>query len=182
MNDESPDDDLDLGTEKTPRPWKKILIIVVGVLLLLGAGGGATYFLLGPSEEAGKKGEEQAGADVAGEPEEVVQEEKGPAVYHSLAPVFVVNLPSNGRARLLQVGVEVMTRSADLVEFLKHNDPMVRHNLLKLFGSRRVSDLSDRAGKEKLQADVLAELQRIIEELSGPGEVEAVYFSSFVMQ
>lgn len=196
MNDESFDDELDLGAEKAPKPWKKIIVIVVGVLLLLGVGAGATYYMVSPSGDTKAKGEEQAETqdENAGEDEDEgkdesesedegeSQEEKGEAVYHSLEPVFVVNLPPGGRAKMLQIGVEVMTRSAELAEFLKHNDPMLRHNLLKLFSTRKGPELADRVGKEKLQEDVLAELQRIVEEQDGPGEVEAVYFTSFVMQ
>ncbi len=185
MNDETLDDELDLGTEKAPRPWKKILVIVLGALLLLGAAGGAAYFFLAPSEKSEKineEGDEQADAQEGEAPQDEPEEEKGPAVYQSLSPVFVANLPPGGKAKMLQIGVEVMTRSEELADFLKHNDPMIRHNLLKLFSTRKASELADRAGKEKLQADVLAELQRIVKEQGGPGNVEAVYFTSFVMQ
>ncbi len=176
MNDESLDDELDLGTEKAPVPWKKILIIALGVLLLIGIGVGVTYFLLAPSDEEQNQGEEQ------GKVEEPV--EKGPAFYRDFSPVFVVNLSpdATGRARMLQIGVQVLTRSEALIEFLKHNDPMIRHHFLKLLGSRTASELANREGKEKLQEDLLKELQRIVDEQGGKGTVEALFFTSFVMQ
>lgn len=181
MNDESLDDELDLGAEKAPTPWKKILIIGFGVLLLIGIGVGATYFLLAPSDEdksqEATQGEEE-------EKTEVQEEEKGPALYQDFKPVFVVNLSPDGkgRSKMLQIGIQALTHSEDLIEFLKHNDPMIRHHFLKLFGSRTASGLATREGKEKLQADVLKELQRIIDEQGGTGTVEAVFFTSFVMQ
>jgi len=177
MNDESLDDELDLGVEKAPTPWKKILIIVFGVLLLVGAGGGVTYFLLAPSDE--KRSE-----DVVQGSEEEEAEEKGPAFYQDFKPVFVINLAPSGKskAKMLQVGVQALTHSEELIEFLKHNDPMIRHHLLRLFGSRNASELADREGKEKLQTDVSKELQRIVDEQGGQGTVEAVFFTSFVMQ
>jgi len=174
-NEPLDDEDLDLGVEKEGVPWKKVIIIGAAVLLLLGVGGGVAWFFLAPGDDAAPASEEQAEAAA-------VEEQKGPAIYHALNPVFVVNLPPGGRAKMLQVGVEVRVRSPELVEFLKHNDPMVRHNLLTIFSTRKSEVLRDRVGKEKLQADVLGALQGIIEEQGGPGEVEAVYFTSFVMQ
>ncbi len=181
MNDESLDDELDLGTEKAPVPWKKILIIGFGVLLLIGVAVGTTYFLLAPSDE--DKSQETTQGDEE-EKTDVQEEEKGPALYQDFKPVFVVNLSPDGkgRSKMLQIGIQALTRSEDLIEFLKHNDPMIRHHFLKLFGSRTASDLATREGKEKLQADVLKELQRIIDEQGGTGTVEAVFFTSFVMQ
>jgi len=175
MNDESLDDELDLGVEKAPTPWKKILIIGAAILLLIGVGGGITYFLVAPSEETKSE-------NVADDKAEV--EEKGPAIYHNFKPVFVVNLSPGGKrkAKMLQIDVQALMYSEELMDFLKHNDPMIRHHLLQLFGSRAASDLANREGKEKLQKDVLEELQRIVKEQGGPGSVEAVFFTSFVMQ
>ncbi len=181
MNDESLDDELDLGVEKASVPWKKILIIVLGVLLLVGVGIGVSYFLFVPSNE-----DKIQEVDQGGEVEKTAEkeEEKGPAIYRDFKPVFVVNLSPDGKSRfkMLQIGVQALTHSEELVEFLKHNDPMIRDHFLKLFGSRTVSDLANRKGKEKLQADVLEELQRIVEEQGATGTVEAVFFTSFVMQ
>jgi flagellar FliL protein len=171
MADESLDEDLDLGAGKQAKPWKKIIIIALAVLLLLGLGGGLTWFLVSPGDETAATEEGQAAEE----------EPKPPAIYHALDH-FVVNLPPGERAKLLQVEMEVMVRSPELVEFLKHNDPMIRHKLLELLGTRKGSELRDRAGKEKLQADALAAIQGIVTELGGPGEVEAVYFTNFVMQ
>ncbi len=168
-------DDLDLGIEQEGGSKKKMLIlIVVGVVILLGGGLGAGWFLFGG--DTGGDGNEEAAA------EEAVEEEKAPPVYQSLDPAFVVNLPPGGRAKMLQIGVDVMARDPALIEFLKHNDPMIRNHLLNLFGTQDGDVLRSREGKEKLQAEVLKTLNKIVQEQGGPGEVEAVYFTSFVMQ
>jgi len=178
MNDQSLDDELDLGVEKASAPWKKILIIALGVLLLIGIGIGAAYFIFVPSDE--NKSEEV----VAQGGEAAKEEKKGPAVYQNFKPVFVVNLSPDGKrkAKMLQIGVQALMHNQELVDFLKHNDPMIRHHFLKLFGSRTASELESLEGKEKLQADLLEELQRVIDEQGGPGSVEAVFFTSFVLQ
>ncbi len=97
-----------------------------------------------------------------------------------MAPVFVVNLP--GRPSLLQVGVNVRVTSDQMVEFIKHNDPMLRHHLLNLLQRQDAKSLQERSAKEALQVEMLNEINRIAKELSAPGEVDALYFTSFVMQ
>jgi flagellar FliL protein len=124
--------------------------------------------------EESKEGEEAA--------EAVVEEEKLPATYHALDPVFVVNLPPGGKAKMLQVSIQAMAREPDLIEFLKLNDPMVRHTLLALFGAQEGDKLRDRKGKEALQKAALDAINKIVKEQGGPGEVEAIFFTSFVMQ
>lgn len=181
MNDESTDDELDLGVEATPAPWKKILLITLGAVLLLAIGGGGAYFLFSPSEEKSENEEVKTEEQVVTEDEDE-DEDVGSAFYRDLTPVFVVNLAPGGKAKMLQIGVQVLTRDEDLFEFMGENDPMIRHSLLKLFGARKSSDLRSRAGKEKLQVDVQAEVQKIIEEQGNSGIVEAVFFTSFVMQ
>ncbi len=165
---EQQDEDLDLGAENGGGSKKKLMIIIAGVVLLLLVGGGAAFFLLGGDEESAEK-------------EEVVEEQL-PAIYHPLDPVFVVNLPPGGKARMLQLGVQVMARDPAVIDFIKGNDPMLRHNLLSLFGNQQDAALRDRKGKEKLQSEVFAAINQILKDQKGPGEIEAVFFTSFVMQ
>ncbi|MCW8882540.1 MAG: flagellar basal body-associated FliL family protein [Sedimenticola sp.] len=171
MAKEEENEDLDLGAENGAGSKKKLIIIIAGVLLLLMISGGAAFFLLGGEEEV-IEGDGQA---------DVVQEQL-PAIYHPLDPVFVVNLPPGGKARMLQIGVQVMARDPEVIAFVKNNDPMLRHNLLSLFSSQRDAALRDRKGKEKLQSEVFSTINKIIKDQKGPGEIEAIFFTSFVMQ
>jgi flagellar FliL protein len=162
--------DLDLGEEKSAS--KKFIIIGAIVAVLLIGGGVAAYFLL--------SGDEEPESEEVSVEETAVEEEKGPAQYHQMEPPFTINL--SGRPRLMQIGLSVRVHSAEMVEFLKHNDPMIRHHLLNLIQASDAKALKERAGKEALQQQLRDELNRIAEELSGPGEVDAVFFTSFVMQ
>ena len=124
MAKKKPDEDLDLGIEQEKGPRKKLIIIIaIALLLLVGGGLGVGWFLLGGED-----------AEVA---DEQVEEEKEqqPAIYHPMDPVFVVNLPEGSKAKLLQASVQVMAREQETIDFVQHNDPMIRHNLLNLFGS-----------------------------------------------
>jgi flagellar FliL protein len=171
MADEQGTEDLDLGEEKSGK--SKLIIIIAVVAVLLIGGGVAAYFLLfsGDEEETGETTEEVA---------DEAAEEKGPAEYLALDPAFVVTLP--GKPSLLQVGVSVRFSGEGLADFISHNDPMIRHNLLNLLSTVDAKELKQRAAKEALQKKMLDELNRILKELQAPGEVDALYFTSFVMQ
>ncbi len=163
-------DDLDLGEEKKGSKLKLILIIV-GALVLFAAGGGAAYFMFAPS------GDEQG---QAAQEEKVEEKTKAPAIYHAFDPAFVANL--TGRPRLLQVGIQVRVRDPALDEFLTHNDPMIRHYILTLLSAQDGKKLKQREAKEQLQAELLKTVQKIVSDNGGPGEVEALFFTSFVLQ
>ncbi|MCP3869928.1 MAG: flagellar biosynthesis protein FliL [Gammaproteobacteria bacterium] len=166
------DGDLDRGEEKQGSKKKLFIILGLGILLLGGGGGAAWFFLMGDSSSE---------PSVAAESKEVIQP-GAPAIYHSLRPEFIVNLPPGGKFNMLQVGIELMTRSTTLVDFLKHNDPMIRNQVITLFGSQDGNLLRERQGKEALQAAMLELLNEIISSQGGAGEIEDVYFTSFVMQ
>ncbi len=165
--------DLDLGIEQEKGSKKKLMLfLVAGVLVLLGGGLGAGWFLFGGDEQG------QVAEDIP----EAPTEDKPPAIYQPLDPLFVVNLPPGGDLKMLQIGVQVMVRDPALIEFIQHNDPMIRNTLLNLFGSQDGSALQVRKGKEKLQKDVLKTLNKMVKEQGGSGAIESVYFTAFVMQ
>ena len=151
---------------------KLIIIIVVAVLLVLGAGA-ATFFVL--------SGEEDAGGTDAGA-EEVAEVEKGDPMYLKLDPAFVVNLTPEASVKMLQVAVEVMTRTPSVVDTLTANDPMIRHHLLNLLEQQQAAELLTREGREALQQAIHEVLSERLEALKEPGEIEGVFFTQFVMQ
>lgn len=180
MAEEELEEDLDLGEEKEGGSKKKLIIIGgAALLVLILAGGGAWFFLSGDDAATETAETEETEGDSKKAEEDT---EKGPAMYHTLKPLFVVNLPQDTSAKMMQIGVDLMVRSPELLEFIKTNDPMIRHQLLNLFSTQDASKLRKRAGKEKLQEEVKAAIQKIVTDQGGPGEIEAVYFTSFVMQ
>ncbi len=156
---------------------KMILMIALGAIVLVAATVGATMFLVsdGSQSDAPAQGE-SAKAD---EPEAVKQD---PPVYFGLHPAMVVNFENPRGARFLQVDVEVMARSKEVIEAVKEHTPAIRNNLLMLFSSQDSEALKTREGKEKLRQAALEEIQQILEQRTGEQGVEEVYFTSFVMQ
>ena len=152
-----------------PKGKAKLLIIIGAAVLLLG-GGGAFFFL---------KGGDKKPAAAEAKKEAV----KLPTVYVPLDPPFVVNFDAGAGARFLQITVQLMTRKPEMAEFAKAHEPVIRNDLLLLFSNQKFEEVSTREGKEKLREAALQTVRKIIaEEGSKPDELEALYFTSFVMQ
>jgi flagellar protein FliL len=155
-----------------PKKGKLGLLLMIVVVLVLGGGGAAAYFLLGhqdPKAAAASKAKEAAA--------------KTPALYVALDPPFVVNFEAEQLVRFLQVTVQVMSRDPQIVEIIKSNDPVVRNDLLLLLGNQSYTTISSRDGKEKLRQQALEAVRKVVVSAGGKAEkVEAIYFTSFVMQ
>lgn len=148
-------------------PW---LLIIIGVAVLAVGIGGALFLTHASSRALGAK-------------TAAVHEPAGPPLYLALDPPFVVNFQADQLVRFLQVSVEVMSRDPATLDLLKSNDPVVRNDLLILFANQKYAVISTPAGKEQLRADALAAIRKDLAQTGGdPKKVEAVYFTSFVMQ
>jgi flagellar FliL protein len=94
-----------------------------------------------------------------------------------------VNFEADQQVRFLQVTAQLMSRDPATIELLKTNDPVVRNDLLMLFGGQKYAVVSTREGKEALRTQTLAAVRKIVAGAGGkPEKLEAVYFTSFVMQ
>jgi flagellar FliL protein len=167
-------DDKDIAEAGQGGGRKKLIIIIAAVVLLLIVGAAAAFFLLGGEGDEAAEGEAQE--------EAAVQVEEGEPVYHELDPVFVVNLPPGGSAGMLQIAIQVMTRTPSVVDTLSANDPMIRHHLLNLLEQQEADQLLTLEGKQALQAAILELLSGKLKELKESGEIRGVYFTQFVMQ
>jgi len=155
------------AVEGVPKK-KKGKLLLIGALVVLAAGGAGGWFMM---KGGHKQGENAAEAT-----------KSKPAVYLQLDPAFVVNFQDDTALRFLQVGVNVMSHDPEAIVAAKEADPEIRNALLMLFSAQDVKSLSDVKGKQKLQAAALAEIQRVLKEKIGRPGVDAVYFTSFIMQ
>ncbi|MFT4607513.1 MAG: flagellar FliL protein [Chitinophagales bacterium] len=149
---------------------KKLILLVIGALLLIGGAVGGTLMFLGGDNQA--------------EPQEDIVEEivKGDPVYVDLKPPFTVNLDPDDAVGFLQVSMQVLTFNADVAADMEKHKPLIRNNLIVLFGSQKSVDLRASGGKEKLQKDALSVVQSVIDKSGSGGEVDNVFFTTFVMQ
>src|SRR4051812_21424877 len=149
---------------------RKRLIIALASLLLLAGGGFTAWKMMSGKPDA--KG--------AAKKEEV---EKLPPRYITLDPPFVVNFEAEAMVRFLQVTVGVMTRDTAVELIVKENDPRVRNDLLMILSNQTYATVSTLEGKEALRTRCLEAIRSIVKEMGGdPKKIEALYFTSFVMQ
>ena len=160
------------GTAKSGGTAKLLLVSLVVSLVMSSAVGAAVYFLL-------QDGGSDAVADEASAEEDA--KPSGPPIYHELEESFIVNL-SEQRGRFLQVSVELMTRNEEVVAAVDRHMPIIRNNLLILFSTQTLEDISTREGKEALRVAALEEVKAILEKRGEPNDVEEVFFTSLVVQ
>lgn len=105
------------------------------------------------------------------------------AQYLALEPPFVVNLSGGlDGPQYLQVEIQLMTRDTAALANLQRHSPAIRARLLMLLAQQTSESIADRAGKEKLQAQALAEVQKLMRAETGAPGAEALLFTSFVTQ
>jgi flagellar FliL protein len=153
---------------------KLLLIIVISTaVVLLGAAGGAAWWLT-TAKHPGTPAATEAKA---------APPPAGPPLFLGLDPPFVVNFDADQAVRFLQIAVQLETRDPATIELLKTNDPIVRNDLLLLFGNQKYAQLSTREGKEALRGQALEAVRKVLAAAGGhPERLEAAYFTSFVMQ
>jgi flagellar protein FliL len=142
---------------------KKVLIIVIALVVVLAlAGGGAAWFLLGgkkkgkghgkPADEHAEPADEaDAGHDDEDEPED--DSKKKPPVFVSLEP-FTVNLSSEASDRYLQVGIDLKVATPDIADKIKLHLPEIRNGILLILTSKKVDELNQVAGKNRLRVEI----------------------------
>jgi len=165
-------DDVEEGAEEAApaKGGKKGLIIAVVLLLVLGGGGFAAFKMMGHKEEPNKK-------------DAVKKEQLLPAKYVTLDPPFVVNFEAESAVRFLQITVSVMTRDLEVEKLIKDNDPRIRNDLLFILGNQNYESVSKLEGKNELQNRCLEAVRTVVKDSGGDAaKVEALYFTSFVMQ
>jgi flagellar FliL protein len=95
---------------------------------------------------------------------------------------MIVNFSQRGPARFLQVEMQLMAHDPKLFRTVEQHMPVIRNDLLVLLGTTSYEEASSREGKEKLNREILDTVNRILREQSGQDGIQAVYFTSFVMQ
>lgn len=162
----------DTATQKSGGTVKLLLISLVVSLVMSSAVGAGVYFML-QSDDTSDATEQTEGEEQA--------EPSGPPIYHELEDSFIVNL-SEQPGRFLQVSVQLMTRNEEVVDAVDRHMPILRNNLLILFSTQTLEDISTREGKEALRVAALEEVKAILEKRGEPNDVEEVFFTSLVVQ
>lgn len=191
-------DELDLAVEAKKPSGKRKLIILIAAIMLVTTGVflGVLYFM-----GMLNLGSDKAKTDSKPETKQEQAVEVKPAFYLSLDPAFVVNFEDQSHASYLQVEMQVMARSQDVLNVVKQNMPVIRNNILFILSAQKYEEVRTNAGKVQLQKAILDAIRKVIDEDSKHSQtneddkkdgdkaatkelpnVEQVYFTSFIMQ
>ncbi|MEJ8825677.1 flagellar basal body-associated FliL family protein [Variovorax humicola] len=133
-----------------PKGRSRLLAIVVAIVMLAGSAGAAWFYM---SKRHAASAEEEPAAHA-------------PQARH--APTYlplesmVVNLADPGGERFAQIGVTLDIENEKAVDQIKAFMPAIRSNVLMLVSQRTSEELLKRDGKEKLAADIVAEVSRAL--------------------
>jgi flagellar FliL protein len=154
----------------TARKKSALPMVIVALAVLAAGGGGAWWYLKHKAAVPGKPAAEAAPTRTA-------------AIYYKFDPAFVVNFGTDGNTRYLQITLEAMSRDQAVIDEIKNNEPAIRNDLVLLYSAQQPEALLAPEGKEKLRQATLDAVRKIIAGEGAKAEaVEAVYFTSFVIQ
>ncbi len=102
--------------------------------------------------------------------------------YLRLSPAFTVNLASTEGQRYMRVETQIMSRDQRHLDAAADHMPALRHELILLFSGRTPQAVKSIAGKERLRDEALGAVNAVMAQETGESPVEAVYFTSLVVQ
>lgn len=140
---------------------KKLIIIIAAVLAVVLIGGGVAAYVLKQKAAAAEAAAESEDGEATPAKEEHADKDahKAPPVFVALDP-FVVNLADREAERFAQIGVTLQVDDAKFADELKLYMPAVRNGILMVLAHKTSAELLERAGKEKLAAEIMRESVR----------------------
>lgn len=104
--------------------------------------------------------------------------------YVSLSPPFVGNYALDGSAKLhvYKADVALKVTGAEAIAAVKHQDPLIRNQLVALFAQQTVDSLSNVEAKEKLRQEALKQVQQVMNDEEGKPVVEDLLFNNLIIQ
>lgn len=184
----------DAATAAKPKS-KKLLFILIGVVVLALAGAGGAFYIL-KKNTADEDGEESSHS---------AESERAARTPPTFLPLeaMVVNLSDPGGNRFAQLGITLQVQDSQTAEAIKVYMPTIRSAILMLISQRSSEQMLQLEGKEKLSADIVREISRVMDyappekhEAGGepeakpakkrrdapPNPLQGVLFSSFIVQ
>jgi len=112
-------------------------------------------------------------------------EEAAPAaIYYKIPEPFTINFltQSEKQVRYLQIKVTLMAHDQDIIDHAELNLPMLQDALRSLFSEQTFEAVNTVVGRKSLQISSLDVLKTILKEETGKDNLDAVYFTSFILQ
>lgn len=167
---EQEEEQVEVAPPPAPRRKRRLPWLIGVVVLLLGGVGGYVVF----TQRTAQGGAHATKGDAA----KVAKAE----LYLPLDPAFVVNFRDDDSLRFLQVGITLMAHDQAAIDTAKAAEPVLRDAMVSLLSSQDYTVIGSAAGRQKLQAQALAAARKVVQARLGRPGIDALYFTSFVMQ
>ena len=102
--------------------------------------------------------------------------------YVKLDPALVVNIEDGDIVRFLQVDTQLQFAAQESQPLIEKHLPAIRHEMVMLLSGQPAAEIKTAAGKEKLRSNALEAVQKVMQENTGNPVVDALYFTTFVIQ
>ena len=106
------------------------------------------------------------------------------AIYYQFPEPVRVNFlrQSQEQARLFQIKVALMSYDQETIDSAVLNLPMLQDALRTLLTEQTIETVNTVDGRRALQATALETIKALLKEETGEDDIEAVYFTSFILQ
>ncbi|WP_297842359.1 flagellar basal body-associated protein FliL [Pseudomonas sp.] len=116
--------------------------------------------------------------------EESKEGDASKVAYVSLSPALVGNYGLDGGPKLHVYKADIALRvtGAEAEKAVKHNEPLIRNQLVALFAQQSVDNMNSVEAKEKLRQEALKQTQQIMNDEEGKPIVEDLLFNNLIIQ
>lgn len=105
------------------------------------------------------------------------------AVYHNISPAFVSNFGlSEKKLSYVKAEVALKVENEELLEKVKQNEALVRHQIVMLLSAQTKEQMSSKAAQETIRVAALSRVKEALAEEIGKTGVQDLLFTSFVIQ
>ena len=112
--------------------------------------------------------------------EEVEEGSRG-VQYVPLKPAIITNYQSK-KLSYIKAEITLQVTSNATAEAIDRHLPYIRHNLVMLFSRQEESTLASAEGKSRLKEDALAAVISALDSENEPTDIEAILFTSFIVE
>jgi len=106
------------------------------------------------------------------------------AIYYAIEEPFTINFlnQSKKKARYLQIKVTLKSHDQASIDSAEQNLPMLQDALLDLFSDQSYEAVNSIEGRQALQSNTLSTVKSLLQAETGLDAIDAVYFTSFILQ
>ena len=151
---------------------------IIGILLL---GLSSTSYVYAADDKSAEKKKEEKSKSAKKDPAAGAEANK-PKIYLKLEPSLVMNVEEKDVTRFLQVDAQIQFTDPLAQAIIEKHMPAIRHSIIMTISGADVPKIKTSNGKEDLRKTTLADLQKVMTDITGESVIEEIYFTGFIIQ